>query len=62
MINNKTEMTNYLNRIDEILDCKINNYTGLRNKINNYKNNVKKEKNLKKYGFDCHFLDISEEI
>jgi len=62
MINNKTEMTNYLNRIDEILDCKINNYTGLQNKINNYKNNVKKEKNLKKYGFDCHFLDISEEI
>ena len=62
MINNKSEMNNYLKRIDEILDSKINNYTELQNKINNYKNNVKKEKELKKYGFDCHFLDISEEI
>lgn len=62
MINNKSEMNNYLKRIEEILESKINNYTGLQNKINNYKNNVKKEKELKKYGFDCHFLDISEEI
>ena len=62
MINNKSEMNNYLKRIDEILDSKINNYTALQEKINNYKNNVKKEKELKRYGFDCHFVDISEEI
>ena len=62
MINNKSEMNNYLKRIDEILDSKINNYTALKEKINNYKNNVKKEKELKRYGFDCHFLDISEDI
>ena len=45
--NNNFNMNNYLNRLDEILDEKINNYNNLKNKIDINKNDICEEKKLK---------------